>query len=397
VRRFWPLVAVSGVAVVVVAGLLPGSALAGAAAGWSIQPSPNPAGSIDAQLAGVACTSARACVSVGDDISGKRYLTLAERWNGTRWAILATPNAPGTQGDILSGVSCAGAHWCTAVGYSFTAHAVQRALVEAWNGTAWTIQPTPLPAGPASSAGLDAVSCTAPDSCMAVGAFATNASAQSQPLAERWNGSVWTVVPAPNPQAENGSSLAGVSCTAASACTAGGDYDYADVFQSIFALRWNGTAWAMQKQPNPRGQDVNGDNAVSCVSASACTSAGYLTNGGNVGQTLAEAWNGTTWTIQRTPNPAGNNGAALAGVSCPSTSACSAVGNWSPGSNGTPVNTLAEHWNGTQWSLQSTPNQAGAIISALLAVACLPSGTCVAVGDSSNHSSTQTLVERNPG
>jgi hypothetical protein len=232
---------------------------------------------------------------------------------------------------------------------------------------------------------------------MAVGDFSKNASAQSQPLAERWNGSAWTVVPAPNPHAENGSSLAGVSCTAASACTAGGDFDYADVAQSIFALRWNGTTWAMQKQPNPVGQNVNGDNAVSCASASACTSAGYLTNGGNVGQTLAEAWNGTTWAIQPSPNPAGNTGAALAGVSCPSTSACSAVGNWSPATNGVPVNTLAEHWNGTRWSLQSTPNPAGALLSALFAVACIPAGTCVAVGDSHNVSGTKTLVERNPG
>jgi hypothetical protein len=384
------------VALVVVAGLLPGSALASAAAGWSIQPSPNPAGTIDAELASVACTSARACISVGHFTSGDRELTLAERWNGTSWALQATPNAPGTKDDILSGVSCAGAT-CTAVGYSFTTHFAQRPLAEVWNGTTWTVQPTPSPAGPSGGAGLDAVSCTAPDSCMAVGGFSRNGSAQSQPLAERWNGSAWTVVPAPNPHAENGSSLVGVSCTAASACTAGGDFDYADVAQSIFALRWNGATWAMQKQPNPRGQDVNGDNAVSCTSASACTSAGYLTNGGNVGQTLAEAWNGTTWSIQPSPNPAASNGAALAGVSCPSTSACSAVGYWTPGPNGTPVNTLAEHWNGTRWSLQSTPSPAGTTLSALSAVACIPGGACVAVGDSSSSSSTKTLVERNPG
>jgi hypothetical protein len=232
---------------------------------------------------------------------------------------------------------------------------------------------------------------------MAVGGFSKSVTAQQQTLAEHWNGSAWAIVPAPNPHAENGSLLAGVSCTAASACTAGGDYFYADVAESIFALRWNGTAWAMQRQPNPLGQNANENNAVSCASASACTSAGFLTNGGEVTQTLAEAWNGTRWAIQPSPNPAGSMGTTLDGVSCPSASACTAVGNWVASSSGIPTDTLAEQWNGTRWSLQHTPNPAGATVSGLSAVACTPTRTCVAVGSFSNSTGTHTLVESRSG
>lgn len=373
------------------AGPISGSALAGTT-GWFIQPSPNPAGTTQAELAAVACTSASACSSVGDFVGSNGYLTLAERWNGTSWAIQPTPNPVGGKNNILRGVSCARAHFCIAVGYSLTAKSVETALAEAWNGTKWTITPVP---SPGAGAGLDAVSCTAPTSCMAVGGFVkAGLNSQAQPLAEHWNGSAWVIVATPNPQAENGSQLVGVSCTAASACTAGGDFDYADINQSIFAQRWNGTAWATQKQPNPRGQFNNGDNAVSCAGASACTSVGYLTNGGNVGQTLAEGWNGTTWAIQRSPNPAGNSGAAFDGVSCPSLLDCTAVGNWVTSSTAGTTDTLAEHWNGTQWSLQTTPNPAGGRINGLSGVACTPTGTCVAVGSFWNGTSTQTLVER---
>ena len=271
-------------------------------------------------------------MSVGDYVGSNGYLTLAERWNGKSWAIVLSPNLVGAKNDILSGLSRPGPHWCTAVGYSLTARSVQRALVEAWNGTKWAIQPTALPAGPAGSAGLDAVSCTAPDSCTAVGGFAKpGVYAQSQPLTEFWNGSTWAVVPSPNPHAENGSSLAGVSCTAA--------------------------------------------------------------NGGNQGETLAERWNGATWAIQRSPDPAGFTGAALDGVSCPRPLACTAVGSWSANANGTLTDTLAEYWNGTRWSLQSTPNPVAAKITGLSGVACTPAGTCVAVGDFWNGTSTQTLIE----
>jgi hypothetical protein len=81
---------------------------------WQVQPTPIPTTSTD--LVGVSCVTTRICTTVGS-FSTNASSTLAERWNGSTWAIQATPNFGGsTLGSLLSGVSCATAGACTAVG-----------------------------------------------------------------------------------------------------------------------------------------------------------------------------------------------------------------------------------------------------------------------------------------
>lgn len=67
-------------------------------------------------------------------------------------------------------------------------------IAERWNGTTWTVQPTPSPAG---EAGLSAVACSGPASCAAVGLTSTNGGGKV--LAERWNGTKWQVQPTLHP------------------------------------------------------------------------------------------------------------------------------------------------------------------------------------------------------
>jgi hypothetical protein len=59
------------------------------------------------------------------------------------------------------------------------------------------------------------------------------------------------------------------------------------------------------------------------------------------GGTLAERWNGSSWTVQTTPSPVGSYGSGLAGVSCTSLSTCNAVGYLYPNSS-VFTDTLAE-------------------------------------------------------
>jgi hypothetical protein len=57
--------------------------------------------------------------------------------------------------------------------------------------------------------------------------------------------------------------------------------------------------------------------------------------------------------------------------------------------------TLAEQWNGTSWSMLATPNPPGSIASYLSGVSCPTSQTCTAVGYYENTSNTDaTLAER---
>jgi hypothetical protein len=327
---------------------------------WSIMPTPNPRGGTDSGLGGVSCRSASACTAVGAYVNNATNVTLAERWNGKAWAIQPTPNPSGSTDTQLGAVSCPSASACTAVGFHLnnggTANVM---LAERWNGKAWAIQPTPP-----TIIGL-AVSCPSASACTAVGGGPTGR------LAERWNGKAWTVQHTPNPEPGGtgvSAVLDGVSCTLASACTAVGFYRIGGVIsQRTLAERWNGTTWTIQ--PTPSFSDYSSLDGVSCTSASACTAVGqYESVSGDFG-TLAERWNGTTWTIQSTPSEPFQQATALNGVSCPSASACTAVGYF--------TGTLAERWNGTTWAIQPTPGRYG---SSLNGVSCTSASACIAVG-----------------
>jgi hypothetical protein len=375
----------------------PASAAAGSG-GWSVQASPNPPRAIYSTLDAVACSGPAACSAVGFSYahSAGHTVPLAERWNGSTWAIQPIPTLPTAGRTFLTGISCPAASLCIAVGFAVTTNAPYlRALAETWNGTRWTIQATPQPGS--GGASFEGISCPAAGSCIAVGGFSPAQGANEQPMAQRWNGSGWAVVPAPNPQPNNwGSSLDAVSCTAASACTAVGSYFVQELADFIFAARWNGTTWTLQRQPNPGVQRLDEDNGVSCPGPSACTSAGYWTSFSAAHQQpLAEAWNGGTWKRQRIPQPAGNHLLTLNGISCASAASCIAVGNWSPAAGGgLPTYGLAEQWNGTTWALQHTADPAGSNFANLNAIACTSTAHCVAVGNYAAKAAGVTLVER---
>jgi len=190
---------------------------------WKIQKTPNPKGAAGSYygsyLSGVACPSTRACTAVGyyENSSGDDF-ALAAAWNGTAWTIQKTPNPKAAKRSFLYGVACSSTHACTAVGdhLSPTKAEVVFALAEAWNGTAWTIQKTPIPKGDISESFLHAVACRSTRACTAVGDF------DDGTLAEAWNGSAWTIQPTPNPKVSTASELYGVACTATTACTAVG-------------------------------------------------------------------------------------------------------------------------------------------------------------------------------
>ncbi len=174
---------------------------ASASTTWGIQPSPNvtlPGG----QIRSVSCPSATSCTAVGSYLTTSGITgTLSETWDGTSWQKQATPNPAGDTTPAVSpallGVSCPVAGFCEAVG-SYSDGPTGIMLAEAWDGTSWTIQSVPSPAG-STSAGLSGVSCTSATFCEAVGSFSTGAG--QVPLAETWNGTSWQVQSVPGPPA----------------------------------------------------------------------------------------------------------------------------------------------------------------------------------------------------
>jgi hypothetical protein len=125
--------------------------------------------------------------------------------------------------------------------------------------------------------------------CTAAGNLNGTAHAGSTTLIERWNGTTWTVQPTPKLSGGQGSFFNGVACTA-SACTAAGLY-LTPSGPLTLAERWTGAGWHIQNTPTPSQAFDIAPPAVACPSASACMAvAGYNTNTPNL--TLAEQWNG---------------------------------------------------------------------------------------------------------
>jgi hypothetical protein len=296
---------------------------------WSVLPTRDPRGS-SARLLGVSCASRVACMAVGFSTGAHgRERALAERWDGLKWSIQRTPDPSHRVG--LAAVSCASATMCTAVGAdrNFRDPSITRgfgfALVEHWNGSRWAIQATPAPSSaPVASDPLFGVSCVSPRACTAVGAAAVGIVQQGVLLgftrvmrALRWNGVAWSVLPTPveNPASGRLDELNAVSCVSRSVCFAVGD----DGGLDGLAVLWNGDTPSESILP---GSGFRRELAgVSCVAATSCVAVG--TGIRTVRHQILYGWNGTTWSDER---PAITAALDLYAVSCTSRTRCVAVG-----------------------------------------------------------------------
>jgi hypothetical protein len=141
---------------------------------WTIVASPNQGPS---HLTSVSCTNSTTCVAVGGSSNG----TLVESWNGSAWTTVTSPNGGSLYND-LAAVSCTSSTTCVAVGDYYTSSLPNQTLVEAWNGSAWALVASPNEgSGPNE---LTGVSCARSTPCIAVGAWSMPTPAPSHTLVE---------------------------------------------------------------------------------------------------------------------------------------------------------------------------------------------------------------------
>jgi hypothetical protein len=317
-----------------------------------------------------------AVVSVGLAAGGV-FVSAAPAGAAAAWSRTSSPNPSGSTGSTLSAVACPTTTSCFAVG-RYTIGATTKTLAEHWNGSSWSIESSPNPGS--GSANLSGVACPSAHSCFAVGSYAVG-SAQNA-LVEHWNGHGWGLLGAATPSNANGVGLTGVSCPALKSCFAVGSFSTSTTTNTL-AEHWNGSSWSVVSSPNPAGSTAASLRGVSCPSGGSCFAVGVFVAGSTT-ETLAEHWNGHGWGLQTSRNPGGATSAALTSVSCPATKNCFAVGNYSTGSG---AKTLAEHWNGSSWSVESTSNPSSA--ASLNSVSCPSTKTCFAVG----NSTVKNLIE----
>ena len=159
----------------------------------------------------------------------------------------------------------------------------------------------------------------------------------------------------------------------ASECVAVGS-TYTGSATETLAEVWNGTVWSVVSSPNV-GTSDDELLSVSCVSVSECVAVGYVDIGNYVLETLVMVWDGTEWSIMSSPN-AGTSDDGLRSVSCVSVSECVAVGYTNTGS---AYEALVMAWDGMVWSVVTSPN-AGTGDDGLESVSCVSVSDCVAAG-----------------
>jgi subtilisin family serine protease/sugar lactone lactonase YvrE len=233
----------------------------------------------------------------------------------------------------------------------------------------WATQTTPNPTAYDYSY-LEDTSCLSATFCVAVG----NDSYRGDAFIQTWDGTEWKTF-----YTRAGASMNGISCSGSVCLITGQSPDFK-------GLTWKMTKgakfWSIEQltTPTPEGVSEIYLKDVSCSAETACTAVGHYTSPTYpyVFMPLAMRWNGTSWTIQTTPNPSGGEGTdgRFFAVSCPTSTSCTAVGTRS--SSG--LQTFSERWNGTSWSIVSVPKPAGSTEGELEDVSCATASACMGVG-----------------
>jgi hypothetical protein len=183
------------------------------------------------------------------------YEAVLEHWNGTTWTFVPGYSYNLTFVNALSG---SGTSDLWAVGESWE-YPDQRAFAEHWNGTGWTYEKTPY----LYIDQLNGVADISPTNAWAVGfQYPSQQELVVQTLIEHWNGTAWSVVPSPNKNPKTfplTNALTSVTAISANDVWAVGYWTWyagAGTSRSLF-LHYDGKAWTVKPGPSALESDDN--------------------------------------------------------------------------------------------------------------------------------------------
>ncbi|HJU44995.1 MAG TPA: fibronectin type III domain-containing protein [Vicinamibacterales bacterium] len=268
---------------------------------WNIVPSPYPPSDTQTELHGVSATSANDAWAVGTTHDGMfPSRTLIQHWDGTQWTIVPSPN-PGDQVNALLGVAALSATDVWAVGYWFGtgSEANIDTLILHWDGIGWSQVPSPNIAGVANQlAGVTAISSS---DIWAVG------TAGGAPLAMHWNGIAWTITPMRFRSGLSSENLLAVSGAASNDVWAVG------LGRGFFSNRasgtirhWDGTRWtdrvcrAFSSSNPPQDYEGGGPDFYFTGVSAAATNDVWAVGASGSGPMIFH-WDGFAWTTVTHP------------------------------------------------------------------------------------------------
>lgn len=311
---------------------------------------------------------ARALAAIAPDdvwIVGSRRLgtvqpaTAAEHWDGSSWTLVPTPN--GTTGadsqNALNAVDAFGSEDAWAVGYAAVGD-VSKTLVLHWDGAEWRAVPSPNVGDANTLTGVDAVGS---DAAWAVGYHREGA--RRQTLIAHWDGVAWVIVPSPNPSPGSNALLDVVAVDDAEVWAVG--YQSSRTGLRSLVLRHDGRTWQEVPVPGSGGRD----DVLTSVAATPdgdVWAAGYAIDGAEH-RTLTMHLEAGTWRVVLSPNP-GDGATILRDLHAAAPDDVWAVGFQYRADIGAFV-ASTQRWDGSAWVAISSAIAQTRARSELLAVA----------------------------
>lgn len=275
--------------------------------------------------------------------------------------------------DVLDGVAALSLDDAWAVGNYIDAGGFDQTLIEHWDGHRWHRVAS---RNPAADDGLTAVTAVSPTDVWAVGSMSSGAPFNDRPLAEHWNGSAWQVVPAPGDGTLIGLAAASAHDVWAVGSTVNGNHPV-----QTLAEHWDGTRWQVVASPNP-GPFGNRLFAVSVAAPSSVWAVGTANTSQFGTGSLAEHWNGSRWSVVSVPNVSFDD--TLRAVASAGAGDVWAVGGYDQQTpQGTATFALIQHWNGTRWSVVPSPGPTG--LDTLEGLAAVSASDIWAVGTTAGN------------
>ena len=215
--------------------------------GWAVQPAPY-IGTGDNTFGAVAAVSKNDVWAVGNYMpdtakaNQDATLSMAAHYDGTKWTSTPTVDG-GSNFSTLFGVAAVpGKAW--AVGTDLGADFLPRAVIEAWDGSAWHL--VPAPKLDAQRSILYSATAVNDHDVWAVGIQQDRAGTFGT-LIEHFDGTKWSVVPTPNPGAF-GNELYGIAADGPNSVYAVGQRDDAHS-DTALVLHWDGNCWSEEHVP----------------------------------------------------------------------------------------------------------------------------------------------------
>jgi hypothetical protein len=357
--------------------------------GWATVPASGPSGLSTGSFTtgNMTCVSTTNCV-LGGYLQGEQgYEPLLWHWNGRSWAF-----NPGHQSGsrALVGSACGSPSSCWAVGGQFQGN-TPSALIEHFNGSSWSEEKSP-----ADSAGvaLNGVACVDASECFATGNQQTTVTT-AHVMIERWNGRSWAPMSAPSPPGAMWSLLNSASCYGPDDCLASGDaYDSPTQSGYFFTEKYDGHSWALQSTGNALQFDLGNETGlfgIGCISESKCLAVGSAlgytagpAQGANFPGGAAEMFNGSSW---QPVKPTPDSPDLLNGIACLTDSYCWLTLTPGPPQNPVQSKIVLGFWDGSHITEEHLAQD-----GSMDAIACLPGGWCMALGEGAGATASSPPV-----